>query len=181
MKTEFFLLVTIITLCCAAVTFSAAQPAANNNNASEAIQDENSTSSIVSAVPETTRSTVTVNLTVTGLQDEKKRISESKELTDAEKTDINNIYDQAIAQLKQAQKYEADANNYSQQIKTAPADLQTTKEELSKLTSFTPPKVPVNITLTEAEQKLTNATLTLDQARKNSEYWEKRRHAAVTR
>ena len=174
MKTEFFLLVTIITLCCAAVTFSAAQPAANNNNASEAIQDENSTSSIVSAVPETTRSTVTVNLTVTGLQDEKKRISESKELTDAEKTDINNIYDQAIAQLKQAQKYEADANNYSQQIKTAPADLQTTKEELSKLTSFTPPKVPVNITLTEAEQKLTSATLTLDQTRKNSEYWKTR-------
>ena len=172
MKTRFLILVPVIMLFCASVAVAAGQSAATNNASSATIQDDNSTNSIVSAVPETTQSTATVNLTVKGLQDEQKRISESNELTDTDKTDINNIYDQAIAQLKQAQKYEADANEFSQKLKDAPSELQKTKEELSKLTSFVPPKVSEDITLTEAEQRLTTSTLTLDQARKNSEYWE---------
>jgi potassium efflux system protein len=93
-------------------------------------------------------------------------------LSDDLKAKINEVYDQAIAQLKQAQKLEIDANEYSRRRKDAPADLEKTKDDLAKQAAFTAPEVPADMTLTQAGQKLTEATLVLDQAKKNSESWE---------
>ncbi len=171
-KIKYVLLTIVIMIVVTTFTALGGQSAQDSNAASSQVQDNNSINIVSPAVPETTQSGVSANLTKENLQNEKKIISDSKNLTDDEKTQINGIYDQAIAQLDQAAKYEADANNYTQSRTDAPAELEKTKNDLSKMSSFTPPEVPSDITLTQAEQKLTEATLALDQARKNSEYWE---------
>lgn len=172
-KIKYALLTIAILSGFAALTAFAGEPAQDSNSAAlMQVQDNNSINIVSPAVPETPQTGISANLTKQKLLDEKKRISESKDITDEEKTQINNIYDQAIAQLDQATKFEADANGYSQKRTDAPAELEKTKSDLSKMSAFTPPEVPSDMTLTQAEQKLTEATLALDQAKKNSEYWE---------
>jgi potassium efflux system protein len=149
-----------------------AQSQQNNSTGASGVQDANTTPVVVLAAPETTGTDLAAGLTVDQLQTQKKNISDSKELSDDVKAKINEVYDQAITQLQQAQKFESDVNDYSRRRKDAPVDLEKTKEDLAKQTTFTAPEVSADITLTQAEQKLTEATLALDQAKKNSEYWE---------
>ena len=145
---------------------------ARQSGGTSAAQDANATSVVVPVAPETTGTDLAADLTVDQLQTQKQIISDSKEFSDDVKTKINEVYDQAITQLKQALKLESDANDYSQRRINAPVDLEKTKEDLAKQTVFTAPEVSTDITLTQAEQKLTEATLALDQAKKNSEFWE---------
>jgi potassium efflux system protein len=145
---------------------------ARQNGGTPAAQDANATPVVVPAAPETTGTDLAAGLTVEQLQEQKKKISDSKELSDDLKTKINDVYDQAIAQLKQALEFEVKTKDFIQRRIDAPADLEKTKEDLAKQATFTPPQVPADTTLTQAEQKLTEATLALDQAKKNSEYWE---------
>jgi potassium efflux system protein len=93
-------------------------------------------------------------------------------LSDELKAKISEIYDQAIAQLKQALDLEAKKQDYSQRRKNAPVDLEKINEQLAQQTAFIAPEVAADIPLTEAEQKLTEATLTLEQAKKSSTMWE---------
>jgi potassium efflux system protein len=137
-----------------------------------AAQDANSTPVVVPATPETAETDLAAGLTVDQLDGQKKKISDSKELSDEVKAKINDIYDQAITQLKQALELETKTKDFIQRRTDAPVDLEKAKEDLAKQTAFTAPEVPADITLTQAEQKLTEATLVLDQAKKNSEYWE---------
>ena len=135
-------------------------------------QDVNSVIPAISAAPDTADVDVAAGLTEKQLLDQKKKNSESTELSDELKAKISEIYDQAIAQLKQALDLEAKKQDYSQRRKNAPVDLEKLNEQLAQQTAFIAPEVAADIPLTEAEQQLTEATLTLEQAKKNSTTWE---------
>jgi len=166
-------LIIFVVLCFyAAPIILCAQSQQNNSTGASGAQDANSVIPIVPSVPDTSDVDITTGLTEKQLQEQKKKASESKELSDEIKAKISEIYDQASAQLKQALDLEAKKQDYSQRRKSAPADLEKLKEQLAKQTAFTSPEVVADITLTEAEQKLTEANLALEQAKKNSTTWE---------
>ena len=149
-----------------------AQSQQNGGLSTPKIQDANLVTPIIPAAPDTSDVDIAASLTEDQLKERKEKISELKELSDEIKAKINEVYDQAIAQLKQALDLEEKKQDYSTRRKNAPADLEKAKELLSKLTAFTAPEVAADMTLTEAEQKLTEATLALEQAKKNAATWE---------
>ncbi len=171
-KIEIILVIFAILCFYAAPVALCSQSQSNSSTGTSEAQDANASPVVVLAAPETTGTDLAAGLTVDQLQAQKKNISDSKELSDDVKAKINEVYDQAITQLQQAQKLESDANDYSRRRKDAPVDQEKTKEDLAKQATFTAPEISADITLTQAEQKLTETTLALDQAKKISEYWE---------
>lgn len=149
-----------------------AQSQQNSSAGASGTQDANSAIPIVPPVPDTADVDITAGLTEKQLQDQKKKISESTELSDEIKAKISEVYDQAITQLKQAKELESKTQTYSSGRKNAPGDLEKAKEQLAKQTAFTAPEVAADMALAEAEQKLTEATLALEQAKKNATTWE---------
>ncbi|MBL7187058.1 MAG: mechanosensitive ion channel [Phycisphaerae bacterium] len=111
-------------------------------------------------------------LTVKQLQTQKKQIAESQELSEDVKAKIVEIYDRALAQLKSAGEFEAKRQQYGQQRKDAPGNLEKTKELLGAKGAPAAPQVAPGTTPTEAEQALATARLALEEARKNVANWE---------
>ncbi|MBN2181520.1 MAG: mechanosensitive ion channel [Sedimentisphaerales bacterium] len=160
-------------LCVFAVSIAyCSQTQQNSNTNAAGIQDSNTTVPVIPAVSDTADVDITAGLTEKKLQEQKQKITESRELSDEIKAKINEIYDQAITQLKQAVELETKKQDYSQRRKNAPADLEKLKEQLAGQQTFAAPEVAADITLSEAEQKLTEATLALEQAKKTSSTWE---------
>ena len=113
-----------------------------------------------------------VALTVEQLQTQKKQIAQSQELSEDVKAKIVEIYDRALAQLKSAGEFEVKRQQYGQQRKNAPDNLEKTKELLGAKGAPAAPQVAAGTTLTEAEQALAAARLALEEARKNVANWE---------
>ena len=166
------ILVIYAVLCFYAAPIAFCAQSQQNNSAGAGTQDANSVTAIVPAVPDTSDVDFAAGLTEDQLQKQKKNISESKELSEELKAKINDVYDQAIAQLQQALKLEDNKQSYSQRRQNAPADLEKAKGLLAKQTTFTAPEVAADMSLTEAEQKFTEATLALEQAKTNATTWE---------
>ena len=111
-------------------------------------------------------------LNIEQIEARKKQIADSEKLSDELKTKIAETYDRAITQLKLAADYEARKQQYSQARKEVPETLVRTKGMLAGQDTFTPPEAAPEITLTEAEQKLTAARLALDEAKNKVATWE---------
>ena len=106
-------------------------------------------------------------ITVEQIQKQKKQIAESQNLSDENKAKISEVYDKAIAWLKQAAEFDSNKQKYSQARKEVPDNLKKTKELLTNQATAVLPKVDPNITQTQAEQALTQARQVLEEAKNN--------------
>ena len=165
---KLFLLIFVVLFYCSASVVKSAQPTQNNDISPAVVQDVNAPEAQISTTPGTIEGETTSAITLEQVQAQKKRISESPELNTEIKTKIDEIYNQAITYLNQAKELEKNKQDYSQRRKNAPADLETVRDQLAKQTTFTAPEVPADITLAQAEQKLAEGTLALEQAKKES-------------
>ncbi|UCC97931.1 MAG: mechanosensitive ion channel [Phycisphaerales bacterium] len=131
--------------------------------------------SVDSAAPVPQGASVTdaaAQLTVEKLEGKKKQIAESQELSDEVKVRTTEAYDKAIAQLKSAAEFDAKRQQYSQARKEVPGTLAKTKELLAQDAAAPAPDVAADTTLAQADQALTAARLTLEEAKKNVANWE---------
>ncbi|MEJ2705579.1 MAG: hypothetical protein P8Z79_24330, partial [Sedimentisphaerales bacterium] len=111
-------------------------------------------------------------LTVEQLQAKKKQIAESQQLAEDVKAKITELYDKAIAQLNSAAEFEAKRQQYNQQRRNAPSALEKAEEQLAAQGAPTPEVAP-DTTMTQAEQALAAAKITLEEAKKNGNDWER--------
>jgi hypothetical protein len=149
-----------------------AQPQQNPATPAGPAQDANSAAA-TTPIPQTAPAAeAAAPITIEKLEAKEKEISESKELSDEVKTKITDTYDKAISQLKSAADFEARKQQYSQWRKDAPATLANIKEQLAQQAAAAAPEAAPDITLATAEQSLTTAKLSLDEAKKNVANWE---------
>ncbi|MBN1972196.1 MAG: mechanosensitive ion channel [Sedimentisphaerales bacterium] len=134
---------------------------------SPAAQDANSAEKPTLITSEIVGST-TVGITLEEIQTNKRRVAESQELNAELKTKIDEIYNQAITFLDQAEKLEKSKQDYAERRKNASIDLETVKAQLAKQTTFAEPIVPTDITLAEAERNLAEAASALDKSQKDT-------------
>ena len=163
-KTKNFFVVFIVLSFLAVSSAACAQSRQNG----PVIQDANSPDSSITAALDIDITDTAVNITLEQIQTLKKSISDSQELSSEIKAKIDEIYNQAITQLQQALELEAKKQDYSQRRKNAPVDLEKAKEQLANQVAFTEPEVAADVTLPQAEEKLTEITLALEQAKKNA-------------
>lgn len=117
---------------------------------------------ITSEIERTTSATATPEQ----IQSYKKTAAESPDLSAELKVKIDEIYNQALNYLNQTDTLTKAKQSYIDRRTNAPLDLENYKNQLSKLPTFTEPNISPDITLAEAEKKLAEITLTLDQSRK---------------
>ena len=163
-KTKIFFVVFIVLSFLAVSSALCAQSRQNG----PVIQDANSPGSSITAALDIDITDTAANITLEQIQTLKKSISDSQELSSEIKAKIDEIYNQAITQLQLALELEAKKQDYSQRRKNAPVDLEKAKEQLANQVAFTEPEVAADITLPQAEEKLTEITLALEQAKKNA-------------
>jgi potassium efflux system protein len=171
-KKRIFFVIFAVLFFLAVSSAACAQSQQNNGLSTSKTQDANSPGSGVTAAQDIEITDSAANITLEQLQTLKKSITDSQELSNEIKTKIDEIYNQAIVQLQQALEFEAKKQDYSQRRKNAPVDLEKAKEQLAEQAAFTPPEISTDITLTQAEQKLIEATLAVEQAKKNTATWE---------
>lgn len=143
------------------------QPQQNTSIIAGGVQDANSASLKSAVVQEAATTDAAEQITTQKLQDRKKQITESQDLTDEVKAKIAEIYDKAIAQLKSVAEFELKGQQYSQARKDIPGNLVKFKELLAGLASAAAPQAGTETTLTQAEQRLVTVRLNLEEARKN--------------
>ncbi len=166
-KTLIFFLVFSILFFITESTAICAQSRQNAETSSLKSQDANSVGPLETVTSHTVDTDIADSLSLEQLQTQKKLISESKELSEEIKAKISEVYDQAITQLRLAIELETKGQNYSQGRKNAPDELEKVRTLLANQVTFTPPEVAADIALPQAEQKLTEVTLALEQAKKN--------------
>lgn len=137
---------------------TAAPPASN-------VSDPNRAATAL--VPANTAGAAT-GVTVETLQARKKQAAESPELEENVKTRLTEIYDRAISQLKLAEELTARRRQYGQTTKNAPEELDRIRAALEQPPIAPAPDVPADLTLAQAEQNLTKATLALQEAKKRA-------------
>ncbi len=157
---------TVILILVESVCFCA-QPQQNPATTAGQTQDANSVSTTVPVPQDVPIVNTAAQVTEKDLLDNKKQISESKELSEDVKVKIIEAYDKALAQLKLTTDFEANKQQYSQRRKDVPENLAKIKELLAGQATIAPPEAAPEITLTQAEQELTTARLALDEAKKN--------------
>ncbi len=162
---------TLILILVESVCFCA-QPQQNPATGDGRAQDANSVSTTVPVPQDAPIVDTTAQITDKGLQDKKKEISESQELSDDVKAKITEVYDKAIAQLKLTTDVEANKQQYSQRRKDIPDTLAKIKELLAGQAAVAQPEAAPETTLAQAEQALTAAKLALEEAKKNVATWE---------
>lgn len=106
--------------------------------------------------------------TLEELQTRRKQVADSTDLADDAKTRLLETYDKAIAQLKLAEELRAKREQYSQIAKAAPQTLAEIKSTLAQPAAAALPTVASDMPLAEAEQKLTQTTTDLEEARKKA-------------
>ncbi len=129
------------------------------------VQDPNTP---VATVALTDAANATEQVTVETLQKQKKQVAESPDLTEELKAKLADIYDKAIAQLKLAEELAAKRGQYSQATKAAPGELDKIKALLDQPAVAPVPGVSPEVTLAQAEQTLTKATLAAQEAKKKA-------------
>jgi len=167
-NTNLILLIFVILFCGFVSQVIIAQPAQNNGSSPAAVQDNNFPKEQISITTGAIEGETAAAITLEQVQAQKKIISESPDLNSELRTKIDEIYNQAITYLNQVKELEKNRQDYNQRRKNAPVDLETVRDQLAKQTTFTSPEVPADITLTQAEQKLAEGTLTLEQSKKES-------------
>ncbi len=144
-----------------------AEPTDPNTETSPAPKAQEPNAPAVTLTPTDTADTAKA-VTVETLQAHKKQVSESAELSDELKAKLAEIYDKAIAQLNVADELVARRQQYSQATNNAPGELDKVKAALEQPAVAPVPDVPADITLAQAEQTLTKATLALQEAKKKT-------------
>jgi potassium efflux system protein len=155
-------LVAVLSLLCTATAFSQAQPTA----ASSAAAGPNEPTASGSLVP-AENAAPPAPVTIETLQTQKKQIAESTNLADDVKARLAEAYDKAIAQLKLSAELADRRKQYDQTVSSAAADLEEIKKQLAQPPAPLPGPAP-DLTLAQAEQSLTQATLALDDAKKKA-------------
>ncbi len=122
----------------------------------------------VATVALTDAANATEGVTVETLQKQKKQVAESPDLTEELKAKLAEIYDKAIAQLKLTEELATKRRQYSQATKAAPGELDKIKALLDQPPVAPVPAVSPEVTLAQAEQTLTKATLALQEAKKKA-------------
>jgi potassium efflux system protein len=143
-------------------------PATNDGQA----KDANSVGTTIPVSQDAPITDTATELNTNQIQDKKKQITESQELSDEVKAKIIELYDKALAQLKSTTDFETKKQQYSKSRQDVPDTLTKIKESLGGQKDVVLPEAAPNITLIKAEQALTAAKLTLDEARKNVANWE---------
>ncbi len=128
--------------------------------------DPNATAATALVTPVAANTTETWTLDT--LQARKAQALEPTDLAEDVRTKLTDIYDRAIAQFKLAEELAAKQKQYTQTIKAAPAALAEIQEALAKPATTTPPTVPPDMTTAQTEQKLAEAKLALEEARKKA-------------
>lgn len=149
-----------------------AQAQQNQATANSQTPDANSVSATDVVTQDVPITDTAAQIDVKQIEDKKKQISESQELSDEIKTKITDVYDKSLTQLKLEDEFETKIQQYSKLRKDVPATLTKIKEALAGQTDVTLPETAPDITLADAEQQLTAARLNLDQAKKNAATWE---------
>ncbi|MBN2314969.1 MAG: hypothetical protein JXM79_13640, partial [Sedimentisphaerales bacterium] len=135
-------------------------------------QDANTVSDAVPVPQGVPATDGAAQLTLEGLQAARKKISESKELTDEVKTKVGEVYDKAIAQLTSATEFESKKQQYGQARTDVPNTLVKTKDLLAQQATVALPEAGPETTLAQAEQALAAARLALEEAKINVANWE---------
>jgi len=107
-------------------------------------------------------------LTLDELLARKKQATEAPDLAEDVRTRLAEAYDKAIAQLKLAEELAGKKTQYNQMTKAAPAALTEITDSLAQPTATASPTVAPDLTLTQAEQTLTQATVALEDAKKKA-------------
>ena len=142
-----------------------AQQAQNTDANSATIQDTNSIQQPVPVTSET-EGTKTNPITLEEIKNHKQRIDNSPDLNAELITKIDEIYNQAINLFNQTETLVKAKQIYIDKRNSASKDLEDAKNLLAQQSSITEPNIPENITLAEAEKKLTEITSTLEQSKK---------------
>jgi len=108
-------------------------------------------------------------ITVESLQARKTQIAESQDLSDELKVKLGDIYDKAIAQLRLAGELKTKRKQFDEAVKSAPDKLKSLREALVQPASDAGIQVPAELTLSQAEQSLTQANVALEEARRTAE------------
>ncbi|MHC4518862.1 MAG: hypothetical protein ACYTAS_09765, partial [Planctomycetota bacterium] len=107
-------------------------------------------------------------LTLEDLQARKKTAMEASDLAEDMKVKLAEVYDKAIAQLQLVDELTGKKDQYHQTAKAAPAELTELQDSLTQPATSMSPKVAPDLTLAQAEQALTQATLDLEEAKKRA-------------
>lgn len=107
-------------------------------------------------------------LTLEELQARKKQAAESTELADEVKSKLAETYDKAIAQFKLAEELTAQRKQYNELAKTAPERMEEINKSRAQPAASASPNVPSDLTSAQAGQKLKQATLALEEAKKQA-------------
>jgi len=105
------------------------------------------------------------DVTAGKLQAQKKQVAESADLSEELKAKLTETYDKTIAQLKLAGELKTKKKQYSDALKNAPARLDEIKKSLAEPAAEPAAETPPDLTLAQAEQKLSQAKLTLEEAK----------------
>lgn len=124
---------------------------------------------VPNALMDTGTSVPAVEITVETLQIRKKQIAEAQELSDELKAKLADIYDKAIAQLTLAGELKAKRKQFSEAVKGAPDKLRSIRETLDQSGPDPNAQIPGNLTLSQAEQLLAQATVALEEAKRTAE------------
>ena len=105
------------------------------------------------------------NVSIKALEAQKKQVAASQDLGDELKSKLTEVYDKAIAQLKLVDELKTRRAQYSEALKSAPEKLESVRQSLEKPASAATPDVPADLTPAQAEQRLTQATSALEEAK----------------
>ncbi|MBN2589968.1 MAG: mechanosensitive ion channel [Sedimentisphaerales bacterium] len=144
-----------------------AQQAQNSDVNSTSPKDANAAqkSVLITSEIEVTKSAST---TLEQIQSYKKTAAELPDLNAELKAKIDDIYNQALNNLNQTDTLTKAKQNYIDRRNNAAADLEKFKNQLAQLPTFAEPDISPDITLADAEKKLADITLTLEQSRKDA-------------
>mgnify|MGYP000002774613 CR=1 FL=1 len=105
------------------------------------------------------------DVTVETLEARKKQVVDSADLSEEIKAKLTEAYDKTIAQLKLADELKARRKQYGEALKGAPARLEEIKKSLAQPAAEAVAETPPDLTLAQAEQKLSQAKLALEEAK----------------
>ena len=168
MKSALFAVCLIVT---SSVCFGTEKPTGLTTSPTER-QDANTVSDVVPVPQGVPATDGAAQLTLEGLQTARKKINESKELSDDIKAKVGELYDKAIAQLTSATEFESKKQQYGQTRTDVPNTLVKTKDLLAQQATVALPEAGPEITLAQAEQALAAARLALEEVKKNAANWE---------
>ena len=130
--------------------------------------DPNGLKDVLVSTPEPESADAAAKLTLDELLARRRQAADSADLADDVKSRLAEVYDRAIAHWKLAEELAGRRNHYSQTAKTAPQDLAEIKSLLAQPATTARLTAAPDMSLTEAEQKLTQTTVLLEEIKKKA-------------